>query len=212
MKKIKIIDVLPDDCILHIFSFLEFDELSKLIEKVKPLRKLLKNNIRTFSILHFGIPRSKIKKIENALWLYTIDRKKLKANKTLFLLSVKRDGMNLMDGTPELRNDKEVVMEAVKNKGLALHYASDNLKDDKNFVMEIVKNNGYALRHASDNLRNDKEVVMEAVKNKGDALGDAADNLKDDREVVMEAVKNDWDSMLYASDNLKDELIKSLYG
>lgn len=99
-----------------------------------------------------------------------------------------------------LRNDKDVVSLVVKKDGMALFHASDRLKDDSDVVREAVKENGLAVSHASKRLQGDREIVLLAVGKKGSvkswmsyrvyALDYASDELKRDEEILLHAIEH----------------------
>ena len=135
---------------------------------------------------------------------YLSDR--LKDNKDIVLVAVKKVCIVFEFVSERLKNDREVVLEAIRQDGRALIWASARLQDDREVVvLEAVRQHDLALRRASARLRDDREVVLEAIRQDGRALEDASARLRDDREMVLEAIRQDGRALRWASAILRDD-------
>ena len=132
---------------------------------------------------------------------------KLKEDKEIALIAVKKDGQALSYLSEQLREDKEVQNAALKS-GYPLDIASDEIRNNKEVVLKSLEKCGADLEYVSDRLKDDKEVVLIAVKNdyeNGETIQYASDRLKDDKDIILEAVRVTPYALKYASDRLKND-------
>ena len=119
-KFTKLINFIPDDCLIEIFSFLKFGEFKTLIKVCKLFYSLIINNEKSIFALQYNITRGDLRKIDESPNITSYFKLKCWDIKSWVLYTVKNDGFDLEYVSEELRNDKEVVMETVKDNGYAL--------------------------------------------------------------------------------------------
>ncbi len=132
-------------------------------------------------------------------------RSQMRADVSIVLLLVERNGSLLQYASEALKNDREIVLTAVKQNGRALQYASEALKNDREIVLAAVKQAGWVIRYASTDLRNDRDIVFAAVKQDVRAIQYASKALWNDREIMLTAVQQNGDTIQYASKALWDD-------
>ena len=76
-----------------------------------------------------------------------------------FLLTVKKNGMELKFASHEFRGDYEIVMAAVSQSGLALEFALEELKSERSIVLASVAQDGAAIVHAAEFFREVADIV-----------------------------------------------------
>lgn len=105
-----------------------------------------------------------------------------------------------------LKKDRDVILISLKRDRSTLCYTDKSLMKDKEFVLAAVNQNGGALYHADECLRKDKEVVLTAVKQDGYALEYAYYILKNDKDVVMAAIEQNSQSIRFADVGVRRDL------
>ena len=146
------------------------------------------------------------------LW-YASDR--LRANKSLVLKTVKRNGDMLCAVSDEsFHEDATIVLAALEESEDAIKYVGKQLWDDEAFVLEASKwISGHSLlQNASASLRDNEavvsaalETVVSAVFERDDTgLGLASDRLRASESFVLKVVKRDAGALQHASASLRD--------
>eukprot|EP00971_Amphidinium_carterae_P259014 5140343-Amphidinium_carterae.1 len=99
--------------------------------------------------------------------------------------------MALQDAAEECKADRTIVLAAVKRNGWSLQCAAVECKADHEIVLAAVQQNGYALYFAAKECQADREIGMAAVEAEPLAVQFASDELLLDSTFAPEA-KQHW--------------------
>lgn len=129
---------------------------------------------------------------------------KLKNDKEIFMMLVKKDLESFEYASNKLKNNKSFLLKLYKINPLLFKYASSELKDNEEFVLKTVKLDGSLLEYASDRLKDNEKVVLSAIKNKSLSLEYASIRLRNKKEIAIKAVTKNGNALEYVSEELKD--------
>lgn len=123
--------------------------------------------------------------------------KKLKDNKDLWRMAMKKDQFVLDELRGPLRKDREFAREAIAINGTLIRCFAPEIRNDREFAIQAIKVNGGALGviDKSLGLHDDKEVILMAVASNPYSIRLASDRLKKDEDVALLAVKTDYNTI-----------------
>ncbi len=139
-----------------------------------------------FLMLYYGTSPEEIKKWPESLT----------GSEKAMLYAVRRDGMNLQYGTPDIQNNPKIVLEAMKQNFNAYEFASTTLQKSSEILnfFDKFKNGNWWLfepNRISKYLLSVKEVVLILVKFESyGALYNAPETIQKDKD-ILDIVKND---------------------
>eukprot|EP00927_Polykrikos_kofoidii_P041212 TRINITY_DN35127_c0_g1_i1.p1 TRINITY_DN35127_c0_g1~~TRINITY_DN35127_c0_g1_i1.p1 ORF type:complete len:435 (+),score=51.52 TRINITY_DN35127_c0_g1_i1:165-1469(+) len=152
----------------------------------------------------------------------------MRANRTVVMAAVSRDGMSLMFADPRLRADPEVVLAAISHCAEAILSADRMLRVDESFILRAIEKNsavfqfldtvwgnrllakaavesdGLLLRFAKETVQRNAEVVLAAVCQNGEALKYAHPTLRADPQIVLAAVTRKGTALRHANHLLRN--------
>lgn len=131
----------------------------------------------------------------------------LKSNKAFMLDIIKRDGLLLRSGHPEMLKDLDLVIPALENNGTLFKYLPVDIKVIKQVICAAISSpKGDFLLEAAGKIKDNRELMLFAVSCRGTNLMFASDRLKDDKEMVVAAINQNWLALGFASSRLKGNL------
>lgn len=103
---------------------------------------------------------------------------------------VLKDGMELENLSPRLKNNKPLVRIAVSQNPRALEFAALDLKEDRDIALAALKKDkNLFLNAVGPNLRENKEFILEVIEIDFVLLMNASERMKDNEEVVLAAIE-----------------------
>jgi len=139
------------------------------------------------------------------------------AEKPFVLAGVRRNGLDLVLASAELRNDPEVVMAAVSQNGLALQYASLALRANPDIVLAAVRQNGLALLYAAHSIsrlgEHYVEIALAAVENNWHSFDNVVEYYRGNMDIALAAMAQNTNAIYLVSPSLfsNQEFVRQCY-
>ena len=111
-----------------------------------------------------------------------------------------------------LKNDKGIALLAVRKNGENLAFVSGELRNDADVIEASLGGNLYKLRYAPEEARDNKEIAIRALSRYGHVIEFVSDRLKADRDVVTAAVGSAWNALGFSRGGLNDDRCVELAG
>ena len=149
--------------------------------------------------------------------MFASDR--LKDNKRIVLIAVKKRGGLLEHISTDLKDDEDVITAVMTQDKEAelylcsysydayefLYEPSKNKLHDHIHILSKVNQDGLYFKYASERLRNTYELVLLAVIQNGKNLEHASPIFKNDYNIVFAAVTNNGNALEFASEKLRGD-------
>lgn len=171
----------------HAYIFVQIIERLQKNESNNMKEKELLNNLVNNKELMLNIINQDSETI-----FYVSER--LKNDKDIALLAVKKDGNNLKYLT-NLKDNYEIVLEAVKQSGEALVYASKRLKNNRVIALTAINNNCNSYKFLSKQLSNDRILASLCIKENGLLIQYLPTKLSKNKELNLLAVEENYLAM-----------------
>lgn len=204
------------------------ENINKVIQYYKMNQK---EDFKREVVEHLGDKASVIKLLNNKCIRFLEIADKLKNDRELSLLAVKKNGTNFKYINSEFYKDRDIIVAALKYKYAdfehifenipseilneteiaeyclkhdfkTLKYLEPHYADNKELLIKI---NVVSLEYMSERLKKDREIVLHCVSQLGHKLQFASTDFQDDYDVVLVAVKNEGDALRYASERLRTD-------
>lgn len=131
----------------------------------------------------------------------------LKSSREFMSEIIKRDGLLLRGGHPDMLKDLSLVIPALENNGTLFRYLPTDIKVNKKVICAAISSpKGDFLLEAASKIKDNRELMLFAVGCRGTNLMFASERLKDDKEVVVAAINQNWLALGFASSRLKGNM------
>ena len=136
-----------------------------------------------------------------------LENSKMKKNRNLILLALKKRIVNFSDLDEEMKTDEEIInlyldhAEYIDEE--AIRYFRLN---DKKEALQRLSKNGQMIKLCSKDLQDDEEVARVAVSHWGEAIQYVSDRLKNNKELVLLAIENDTTAYRFVGEEVKKDV------